>query len=47
MELELVGPRREDAAQQDIQRGEESWLGFLSANDLRVLLHALRRLTTP
>ena len=35
-----------DAAQADIQRGEERWLGTLSANDRRVFLRALRQLTT-
>ena len=35
-----------DAAQADIQRGEENWLGTLSANDRRVFLRVLRQLTT-
>ena len=35
-----------DAVQADIQRGEERWLGTLSANDRRVFLRALRQLTT-
>ena len=34
-----------DAAQADIQRGEERWLGTLSADERRVLLRVLRRLT--
>jgi DNA-binding MarR family transcriptional regulator len=33
------------AAQTDIQRGEERWLGRLSANDRSVFLRALRQLT--
>jgi DNA-binding MarR family transcriptional regulator len=34
-----------DAAQADIQRGEERWLGMLSADDRRVFLRVLRQLT--
>jgi DNA-binding MarR family transcriptional regulator len=34
-----------DAAQVDIQRGEERWLGQLSANDRSVFLRVLRELT--
>src|SRR4051794_13700530 len=34
-----------DAAQADIQRGEERWLQRLSADERRVFLKALRRLT--
>jgi DNA-binding MarR family transcriptional regulator len=33
------------AAQTDIQRGEERWLGELSANDRSVFLRVLRQLT--
>jgi DNA-binding MarR family transcriptional regulator len=35
-----------DAVQEEIQRGEERWLGMLSANDRRVFLRVLRELTT-
>jgi DNA-binding MarR family transcriptional regulator len=34
-----------DAVQEDIQRGEERWLGTLSANDRRVFLRVLGELT--
>ncbi len=34
-----------DAAQRDIQRGEQRWLGELSGEERRVFLAALRRLT--
>jgi DNA-binding MarR family transcriptional regulator len=34
-----------DAAQAAIQRGEERWLGRLSANDRRVFLRVLRQLS--
>jgi DNA-binding MarR family transcriptional regulator len=34
-----------DAAQEAIQRGEERWLGRLSANDRRVFLRLLRQLS--
>jgi DNA-binding MarR family transcriptional regulator len=34
-----------DAVQEEIQRGEESWLGALSASDRRVFLRVLRQLT--
>jgi DNA-binding MarR family transcriptional regulator len=34
-----------DAAQQEIQRGEERWLGKLSAADRRVFLRALGQMT--
>jgi DNA-binding MarR family transcriptional regulator len=34
-----------DAAQQEIRRSEERWLGTLSANDRRVFLRVLRQLT--
>jgi DNA-binding MarR family transcriptional regulator len=35
-----------DAVQEEIQRGEERWLGTLSTNDRRVFLRVLRDLTT-
>jgi DNA-binding MarR family transcriptional regulator len=35
-----------DAVQEEIQRGEERWLGMLSASDRRVFLRVLRQLTT-
>jgi DNA-binding MarR family transcriptional regulator len=35
-----------DAVQEEIQRGEERWLGTLSASDRRVFLRVLRQLTT-
>jgi hypothetical protein len=34
-----------DAAQEDIQRGEERWLGKLSADDRRLFLRVLRQLS--
>lgn len=34
-----------DAVQDEIQRGEERWLGTLSAGDRRVFLRVLRQLT--
>jgi DNA-binding MarR family transcriptional regulator len=40
-----AGRAVKDAAQADIQRGEERWLGSLSADDRRVFLRVLRRLT--
>jgi DNA-binding MarR family transcriptional regulator len=36
-----------DAIQADIQRGEERWLGTLSAADRRVFLRVLDELSTP
>ena len=36
-----------DAVQENIQRGEEQWLGTLSTNDRRVFLRVLRELTNP
>lgn len=47
--LALTGAGRaaKDAAQQDIQRGEERWLGRLSAEDRRVFLRVLRQLSDP
>ena len=45
--LALTGAGRaaKDGAQQDIQRGEERWLGTLSAEDRRVFLRVLRQLS--
>jgi DNA-binding MarR family transcriptional regulator len=45
--LAIAGPGRrvKDAAQAGIQRGEERWLGQLSADERRVFLKVLRRLT--
>jgi DNA-binding MarR family transcriptional regulator len=39
------GAAIKDAAQADIQRGEERWLGVLSADERRAFLKVLRRLT--
>jgi DNA-binding MarR family transcriptional regulator len=36
-----------DAVQEEIQRGEERWLGTLSASDRRVFLKVLRELSGP
>jgi DNA-binding MarR family transcriptional regulator len=41
-----AGRAVKDAAQQEIQRGEERWLGKLSAADRRVFLGALGQLTS-
>lgn len=38
------GRKLKDAVQNEIQRGEERWLGELSAEERRVFLRALRRL---
>ena len=45
--LAITGPGRavKDAAQVDIQRGEERWLGRLSANERDVFLRALNQLS--
>ncbi|OBK45898.1 MarR family winged helix-turn-helix transcriptional regulator [Mycobacterium sp. 1081908.1] len=43
--LTEAGRAVKDAAQQDIQRGEERWLGRLSADDRRVFLSVLRQLS--
>jgi DNA-binding MarR family transcriptional regulator len=40
-----AGRSVKDAAQQEIQRGEERWLGELSAEERRVFLRVLDRLT--
>lgn len=42
--LTEAGRAAKDAAQEDIQRGEERWLGRLSADDRRVFLRVLRQL---
>ncbi len=39
-----AGRRLKDAVQVDIQRGEEQWLGELSADERRVFLSVLQRL---
>ncbi|HTY33667.1 MarR family winged helix-turn-helix transcriptional regulator [Mycobacterium sp.] len=43
--LTEAGRAAKDAAQDDIQRGEERWLGKLSADDRRLFLRVLRRLS--
>lgn len=43
--LTEAGRAAKDAAQQDIQRGEERWLGPLSADDRRVFLRVLHQLS--
>src|SRR5947209_5763719 len=43
--ITAAGRSVKNAAQRDIQRGEERWLGQLSANDRDVFLRALRQLT--
>jgi DNA-binding MarR family transcriptional regulator len=40
-----VGRRVKDAVQDEIQRGEERWLGELSADERRTFLRVLERLT--
>lgn len=40
-----AGRAAKDAAQEDIQRGEERWLGKLSADDRRLFLRILRKLS--
>jgi DNA-binding MarR family transcriptional regulator len=40
-----AGRRAKDAAQDDIQRGEERWLGEVNAEERRVFLRVLERLT--
>jgi DNA-binding MarR family transcriptional regulator len=42
-----AGRAAKDAAQEDIQRGEERWLGKLSAEDRRLFLRVLRQLSAP
>jgi DNA-binding MarR family transcriptional regulator len=43
--LTEAGRAAKDAAQEDIQRGEERWLGKLSADDRRLFLRVLRQLS--
>jgi DNA-binding MarR family transcriptional regulator len=43
--LTEAGRAAKDAAQREIQRGEERWLGKLSADDRRVFLRVLRQLS--
>ncbi|MCV7443514.1 winged helix DNA-binding protein [Mycobacterium paraense] len=43
--LTEAGRAAKDGAQQDIQRGEERWLGKLSADDRRAFLRVLRQLS--
>jgi len=43
--LTEAGRAAKDAAQEDIQRGEERWLGKLSADDRRQFLRVLRQLS--
>jgi DNA-binding MarR family transcriptional regulator len=43
--LTQKGRAVKDAAQEDIQRGEERWLGKLSAEDRRLFLRVLRQLS--
>ncbi len=40
-----AGRKVKDAAQEQIQRGEERWLGELAAEERRMLLRVLERLT--
>lgn len=40
-----AGRRVKDAAQNEIQRGEERWLGELTAGERRMFLRVLERLT--
>lgn len=46
--LAITGPGRtvKDAAQEEIQQGEERWLGVLSAPDRRAFLRILQQLST-
>ncbi|MBW0013560.1 MarR family transcriptional regulator [Mycobacterium sp.] len=44
--LTEAGRSVKDAAQEDIQRGEERWLGRLSADDRRLFLRVLRQLAS-
>ena len=45
LELTEAGRAAKDAAQQEIQLGEERWLGKLSADDRRLFLRVLRQLS--
>ncbi|MHA7665530.1 MarR family winged helix-turn-helix transcriptional regulator [Mycolicibacterium sp. HS_4_1] len=44
LSITSAGRRLKDAVQVDIQRGEEQWLGELSADERRVFLSVLQRL---
>ncbi|RZT18781.1 MarR family transcriptional regulator [Mycobacterium sp. BK558] len=44
LRITAQGRRSKDAAQAQIQRGEERWLGLLDAEERRVFLRALRRM---
>ena len=44
LSITTAGRRLKDAVQADIQRGEEHWLGELSADERRVFLNVLQRL---
>ena len=44
LSITASGRRLKDAVQADIQRGEEHWLGELSAEERRVFLSVLKRL---
>ena len=44
LSITAAGRRLKDAVQADIQRGEEQWLGELSADERRVFLSVLKRL---
>lgn len=44
LSITAAGRRLKDAVQADIQRGEEHWLGELSADERRVFLRVLQRL---
>jgi DNA-binding MarR family transcriptional regulator len=43
--ITVAGRRVKDAVQSEIQRGEERWLGELSAGERRIFLRTLERLT--
>jgi DNA-binding MarR family transcriptional regulator len=45
--LTEAGRAAKDAAQEDVQRGEERWLGKLSADDRHLFLRVLRQLSAP
>lgn len=45
LQITAEGRAVKDAAQQEIQRGEERWLGELNAEERRVFVRALRRMT--
>jgi DNA-binding MarR family transcriptional regulator len=45
LEITPAGRKVKNAVQSDIQRGEERWLGELTADERRVFLRVLERLT--